>query len=421
MGSTSLEARLRARLVVVLAPMLSIVAIAAVAVTAHALDSADDGRTRAIAHSVAESFRAERAEGDSITDAMREVIAPFDREQIRLVINGQADAGPLSALNAGECASVVLEAGTPWRACAILVDDLRVTAAIRTDAHRRALGSLVQWMIGVVALALIGSAVATRVAFRSPLRSLAELVHWAERVPSGELSSPPRDATIEIDKLARSFETLVVQLTEALAREKANSAHIAHELRTPLTAIVAELAVMAPSASVSRLREDASRLGRVIEAILLLSEPPSTKRADTVVNVADLARKLAPAWAKVDAPDEALVEADPHLLELALFNLLENAAKYAAKTGVSIRVAQEKDRIRLSVIDGGPGLAVEFRERVFDRYWREINDGEGKGLGLALVRAVAERHGGVASARGAEGQSGADVGFSVGPVLAWHR
>jgi signal transduction histidine kinase len=298
---------------------------------------------------------------------------------------------------------------------------MKVTAAIRTDAHQRALRSLVEWMFGVVALALIGSVIATRIALRSPLRSLAELVKWAERVPAGVLSSPPRDATVEIDKLARSFEALVAQLTEALARERANSAHIAHELRTPLTAIVAELAAMNPGAAVSRLREDASRLGRVIDAILLLSEPRSTKRADTVVNVADLARKLASDAAAVDAPDEALVEADPHLLELAIFNLLENATKYAAGTALCIRVARESEMIRVSVIDGGPGLAVEFRDRVFDRYWREANDGHGRGLGLALVRAVAERHGGVASARAAEGPRGADVGFSIGPLLAWHR
>jgi signal transduction histidine kinase len=421
MGTSTLEARLRARLVAVLAPMLGIVAIAAVIVTSRALERADDDRARAIARGVAQSVQAERAEGDSFADATREATSSFDPDQIRILIDANGDAGPLGALPVGECASISLDDGAPWRACRLVAEAMKVTAAIRTDAHQRALRSLVEWMLGVVALALIGSVIATRIALRSPLRSLAELVKWAERVPAGALSSPPRDATVEIDKLARSFEALVAQLTEALARERANSAHIAHELRTPLTAIVAELAAMNPGAAVARLREDASRLGRVIDAILLLSEPRSTKRADTVVNVADLARKLASDAAAVDAPDEALVEADPHLLELAIFNLLENATKYAAGTALCIRVVRESEMIRVSVIDGGPGLAVEFRDRVFDRYWREAHDGQGRGLGLALVRAVAERHGGVANARSLEGRRGADVGFSVGPLLAWHR
>ncbi|HMI84593.1 MAG TPA: HAMP domain-containing sensor histidine kinase [Polyangiaceae bacterium] len=421
MGTSTLEARLRARLIVVLAPMLGIVASAAVLGTARALDGADDDRARATARSVAESVRVERAEGDSFADATREATSLFDPKQIRVLIDANNEAGPLGSLSVGECKSLILENGMPWRACALDLDGLRVTAAIPTDADRRALRSLMEWMLGTVGLALIGSLLSIRVALRAPLRSLAELVDWVERVPSGAQLGPPRDATIEIAKLAQSFEGLVAELTEALAREKANSAHIAHELRTPLTAIVAELAVMTPSAAVSRLREDASRLSRVIDTILLLSEPRSTKRADVVVNVADLARKLGQDVAPVDAPDEALVYADPHLLELAIFNLLENATKYAAGTPIRVRVARESDAVRVSVVDGGPGLAVEVRDRVFDRYWREASDGPGRGLGLALVRAVAERHGGTASARAAEGQHGADVGFSVGPLLGWHR
>ena len=420
MGCSSLEARLRTRLALVLAPTLTAIAVVAVLVTAHALDSADDERARTIALSVRRSIGTELAEGDAPADAEREAIAPLDPAEVRVWFERPGAAGPPLAIGEGGCASLALD-GAPFRACAVSDRGTRLTVAIRTDAHRAALGTLARWMIGVVAIALLGSFAAARVALRAPLRALARLVEWAERAAKGDAPSPLRDDTEEIDRLARAFDALVGQLMDALTRERANSAHIAHELRTPLTAIVGELAAMPADGPVARLREDAARLSRVIDAILLLSEPPRARRSDTVVNVADLVRKLAPAGAAIDAPDEALVEAEPHLVELALHNLLENAAKYAPGGATAVHVAREDGLVRVGVVDGGPGLAAEARGRIFDRYWREASDGDGRGLGLALVRAVAERHGGGADARPGPGEAGLDVGFTMGPILAWHE
>jgi signal transduction histidine kinase len=216
-------------------------------------------------------------------------------------------------------------------------------------------------------------------------------------------------------------------LVEALARARASSVHIAHELRTPLTAMIAELDGMPASEQAARLRGDAEHLARVIEAILVLSAPrpasragmfaPPPRRGSVIVNVADVARKLAPTGVEVEAPDEALVEAEPELVELAVHNLIENASKYAPGGARVVRVAREADRVRVGVVDQGPG--VRDRDRMFDRYWREAEGGEGRGLGLALVRAVAERSGGHADARAGAGGAGLDVGFSLGPLLGW--
>src|SRR5262249_55822240 len=139
-----------------------------------------------------------------------------------------------------------------------------------------------------------------------------------------------------------------------------------------------------------------------------------------VVNVADVARELAPPGCPIDAPDEALVEAERRLVELALTNLLENARRHTKDGPRLVRVAREGAKGHISVVDSGEGVGREMRERIFDPSVRGVTRGAGTGLGLAIVRAVALRHGGVAEAREADG-GGLDVGFSLGPVLAWHE
>jgi two-component system sensor histidine kinase TctE len=121
----------------------------------------------------------------------------------------------------------------------------------------------------------------------------------------------------------------------------------------------------------------------------------------------------------VQAPDEALVEADERLIRLALRNLLDNASKYAAGPTL-VRVARNDQGARISVLDRGPGLDANARARMFERYWRGAADSEGRGLGLALVREVAERHGGSADARPGPDGIGLEVSMTVGKLVGWY-
>lgn len=431
MVARTLEARLTGRLVALALAGLGCVGGAAVFMTDRAVGASDQERARAAAAGARDSLAVELGEGDSPEDAVREVAASSNAEGLRMMawLDGRpfaAGGQTLPRLAPGACATVADDSGEPWLACASRADPaISVVAAVPVAAHRAAVGAVARAMAILAGAALLALWWALRRALRAPLAELTALVGWTER--AGSLDEPralPVANTVEVGRLATSFDRLVRDLLDALARERSNSAHIAHELRTPLTAIVAELDGLArrdrsAGEAVTRIRADVARLTDVIEAILFLSDRSGALPVE-IVNVADLARDLAPVDALVEAPDEALVEADERLVRLALRNLVDNAAKYAGGAR-TLRVSREDEHVRLAVVDRGAGLDADARGRMFERYWRGSADGEGRGLGLALVRAVAERHAGEASAvPGPEGE-GLEVSLTLSRVLAWHE
>jgi two-component system sensor histidine kinase QseC len=439
MGPRALEARLTARLVALAGVALTAVAVAAVVVTERTLDRNDTDAALAHANDVLGSLDRERSEGDSIDEALREVVASAQALGVWVSIHYAdrvAGTSPPASLEPGSCTSVVDEHAEPWRTCAVGTSaGTLVTASVPVGAHRAIITALSRGMLGVVVVAFLAMWLAVRRALRAPLDELAAVVRWTAQVADVERAvAPPAAHTKEIVQLEEAFDTVVKRLLAALARERASSAHIAHELRTPLTAIVAELETLRRThpgarAATERILGDVARFADVIDAILELSagegdrspEGRSAGRAaPIIVNVADLVRDVAPPETTVEAPDEALLELDERLVRLALRNLIDNARKYGAGP-VVLRITRSGNAVRLAVVDRGPGLDAAARERMFDRYWRGSADGEGRGLGLALVRAVAERWGGRAEARSGPDGRGLEVSMTLAPLVGWHE
>jgi signal transduction histidine kinase len=432
LGTRALSARLTWRFVAVAGTVLVAVSAAAIGLARHALDVNDTEAAEDRALGTLDALDRELSEGDSLEEALREVVDTEKADGARIAIWRQAllaGRKELPTLAPGSCTTLAeASSGTPepWRACAARRGDTLAVAEVPIAAHRAVVATLAKWMLAVIALGLVALWIAVRRAVKVPLGELAALVDWTARMTHAEVTfAPPAAETLEIVRLGAAFDALVRRLIESLVRERASSAHIAHELRTPLTAIVIELENLArrePSArgAVERVLGDVARFGDVIDSILVLSSGASRrKRDEAIVNVADLARELTPEGALCDAPEEALVEGDEHLVRLALRNLIENARKYASGARI-VRVELDGGAMRLSVIDAGPGVDDEARLRMFDRFWRASADGEGRGLGLALVRAVAERYGGRAEARTGPDGKGLEVSMTIDRVVGWH-
>lgn len=430
MGTPTIEAKLRNRVLAVAVPALLAVGTASVAISSWVLDAADRDSARARTEAALHLVRTEWAEGDALEAAVAETVQSMDFKGVRVAVRGpglewRSGASPMLpaalSLAPGGCATLP-EGSSQWVACAIRRDPFDAVVALNIDAHRGAIRTLAKATFVVVAVIVAALVWATRKAVGGPVESIGKLVRWSESIGDDAGAAPVGD-TQEIQRLARSFDRLVRRLLEALARERASSAHMAHELRTPLTSILVELDRLAEAPhdrAIDRMREDVVRLERVIEAILVLSAPADPKAAPEVVNLADLAREAAGEHTQVDAPDEALVEGDARLISLALQNLLDNALKYSGHPARRIRVSRAGEQVRVSVIDDGPGLDDAARAKMFDRYWRGDGRHGGSGLGLALVRAVAERHAGVAEAVSNDPGPGLEVAMTFGRVVGWY-
>lgn len=254
-----------------------------------------------------------------------------------------------------------------------------------------------------------------------PLERLRDHLRLRQASPAGP-PVPERDRDDEIGDLARAFDGLLGSLD---ARNLANAAFMAdlvHEMKNPVAAVRACADAMEGPVDAERARrlakvlQDASRrldglVTRFLEIARAEAGLPGEERVpvalDALVEGVIETFRADERWAGVTFDVEAAPVTVPGVserLETALRNLIDNAAAFAGPGGrVVVRVAAGDEAV-VSVSDSGPGIAAEDLPRLFERFFTRRPEGRGTGLGLPLVRAIAEAHGGgITVDRGPEG------------------
>ena len=279
------------------------------------------------------------------------------------------------------------------------------------------------WSLLLVAVAV---ALATYPITRKLTQRLERLQNGVQKWGEGDLSTRVNESgQDEVADLGRRFnqaaervQTLIQSHEALLASQKSLLANASHELRSPLTRIRMGLELMgsdAPSASRLEISRNITELDQLIEEILLASRLDardanlgSVESVDLIGLAAEecarvgaeLILDLDPAWraAQTSAPGDAAlpVQGVAKLLRRAVRNLLENAHRHAAGT-ITLGLSQTAGHAVVRVCDQGPGVPPDLRERIFEPFYRlpgaTERDG-GVGLGLALVKSIALRHGG---------------------------
>ncbi len=271
-------------------------------------------------------------------------------------------------------------------------------------------------VVGAVAAGL-GAALAAWLVGARLLRSLSAIVSAAaDLARRGEFACRlPEDAgDPEVFRLTRTFNALVDRVDRALEGQRQFLADTSHELRTPLTTVRGNLDLLARDLPpderaevLQETREEVDRMARLVRDLLLLAEsgtPSPLERHPVRLDV--LAREVAARVASADAfrvtieAEPVTVHGDEDRLRQLVSNLVLNALRHASRTpgAVRMRVGRRPPQALLVVEDDGPGLPADALTRVFDRFYRvdraRSRAQGGAGLGLAIVRHVAEAHGG---------------------------
>jgi two-component system, OmpR family, sensor kinase len=284
------------------------------------------------------------------------------------------------------------------------------------------------WMLGLVGLAV---ALGTYPLIRRLTKRLNNLQQGVEQWGQGDLST--RVDVVgndEVAFLAKRFNTAAEHIQSLVATHKSLLANASHELRSPLARIKMGLELLggSPSAAdLQRHKDEISRnineLDQLIEEILLASRLDSAQADVGSFETVDLTGLAAEECAKSGAELQVLSESVIHvkgiskLLRRLMRNLLENANRYA-KVGsaqpvilsLNIETVESKKSVVLHVTDHGPGVPAELRERIFEPFYRAPGASErdgGVGLGLALVKSIAQRHGGSVRCEAAASGQGA--------------
>ena len=258
-------------------------------------------------------------------------------------------------------------------------------------------------------LVLVASAVALGAypIVRRLTKRLEALQQGVERWGEGDLGRRlPEDGQDEVAFLAQRFNVAAVRVQALLLSHKALLANASHELRSPLARIRMGLELLESQpgpATRAEIARDIRELDQLIDEILLASRLDASPDDLGPLEPVDLVGLGAEECARTGADFETapgvtsvVVAGLTRLLRRALRNLLENARRHGAGT-VMLTLRTEGGQIEIRVCDQGPGVPAALRERIFEPFFRLPGASEregGVGLGLALVRSIAQRHGG---------------------------
>lgn len=242
------------------------------------------------------------------------------------------------------------------------------------------------------------------------LRPVRQLTDSARSISETDLSRRiPVEGNDEIAELTRTFNDMLDRLAGAFAAQRAFVDDAGHELRTPITIIRGHLELMGDdphdrAETVALVTDELDRMARIVEDLLLLAKaeqpdfvrPQLIELSDLTTELVVKARALGERDWRLDACAEGTVWADAQRLAQAMFNLARNAVEHtAAGAEIGLGSTLDGDEVRMWVRDTGAGVDPGERERIFDRFARGRSGSrrsDGAGLGLAIVRAVAEGH-----------------------------
>jgi signal transduction histidine kinase len=291
------------------------------------------------------------------------------------------------------------------RYCALEEGGFALVAARSSEWADRAMDRMERVLLlafsGALALAfLLGYLLAGRAL--APLDRMARRALELAQAPDPKARLPEPGWMDEVGRLARAQNLLLEALERLLEAERSFVRHAAHELRTPLTVLIGRLEQALEAdpplrRPLERALEAALHLKALAERLLLLARAEAPLRREPLDLVALVLEALEdlPREGKVlelHLPPTLPYRGDPDLLRALVRNLLENAFRHARS-----RVAVRLEGPCLLVDDDGPGIPESAREAVF-RPFQRLAPGGGSGLGLPLVRRVAEAHGGFALA-----------------------
>jgi len=304
---------------------------------------------------------------------------------------GKAAISGVSLLKEVDGRKVWVQVGEDLAHRDVIVDD------IVADFFKR-----VGWITLPVLLSLLAIDI---VIFRRALRPLLNASELAKKI------NPRRtDIRLPIEQMPKEILPLVQAVNQALDRLEAGfrvqrefTADAAHELRTPLTILRSRVDTLADRGTSKALHKDIEGMARVVNQLLdiaeleILSIDPLEK-ADLhaiCAEVAEFAAPLALAQGKNIALSESdaavWVNGNPEMLSRAIRNLVENAINYSP-SGTTVEIVVE-DSGMVRVLDEGPGIKEDERELIFQRFWRrDRRRTEGAGLGLSIVRRIADTH-----------------------------
>ena len=294
---------------------------------------------------------------------------------------------------------VLIEAALSDGHWLLFISGMQLPSPVDPVAARFAQTSLAAWLAAAILLGILVSILVARRLVK-PLSTLAEVVERAG--VTGTAMAMPASGPLEIQAIIEAFNRMQGRLSRFIEDRTRMIAAISHDLRTPLTRLQLRMESPDVLAERQRMLADLHAMGEMINSVISFAQEDTRREPRLLVDIATLVEGICD-----DAADAGqsvtfsgargvAISCRPIALRRAISNLVDNAIKYG--TNATVHLAQEPERVVITIDDDGPGIPPSQRDKVFEPFYRQERSRNpetgGVGLGLSVARSIIWEHSG---------------------------